>query len=294
MKGLMVASLENKIMYKLHVTIDKGSGFCFGVVYAIAMAEDILKEEGQLYCLGDIVHNDMEVARLRAMGLEIISHDQMKELHDVKVLIRAHGEPPSTYRVAMENNIQLIDASCPVVLKLQNRIRNSHENGENILIYGKQDHAEVIALKAQTGDKATVFQDIEELDLSKLPASVTLYSQTTKSKGKFHQITRSLRDKGLEVRPHDTICRQVSNREEELRAFARAHDKVIFVAGKKSSNGRMLYKVCKSVNDHAHFVTSPEEIKEAWFQPGESVGVCGATSTPQWLMEDVKAKLISF
>ncbi|MEM6264503.1 MAG: 4-hydroxy-3-methylbut-2-enyl diphosphate reductase [Bacteroidota bacterium] len=281
-------------MYNLKVSIDTRSGFCFGVVFAIEMAEDILREHGKLYCLGDIVHNDMEVDRLKKMGLEIISHQELENIHDAKVLIRAHGEPPATYLTAIENNLELIDASCPVVLKLQNRIRNSHENEENILIYGKKDHAEVIALKGQTEEKATVFMDVQELEMEKLPQEVTLYSQTTKSKQKFYDIAKDLRAAGKEVKVHDTICRQVSNREEELRDFARHHDKVVFVAGRKSSNGRMLYKICKEVNPGTHFVSNLEELEQAWFAPGETVGVCGATSTPQWLMEEVKASLEKF
>lgn len=275
----------------LSVTIDQGSGFCFGVVYAIEMAEDILREEGELYCLGDIVHNDMEVDRLTAMGLRIIDHNALTDLQDAKVLIRAHGEPPSTYQIALQNNLQLIDASCPVVLKLQNRIRNSHEDNEQVLIYGKKDHAEVIALRAQTGDKAKVFMDVSELDLDSLPKNVTLYSQTTKSKVKFYEITKQLKAAGIEVKAHDTICRQVSNREEELRDFARQFDIVIFVSGKKSSNGKMLYSICKEVNERTHFVINRNELLPSWFKPGDKVGICGATSTPQWLMEEVKTAL---
>ena len=255
------------------------------------MAEDILREEGKLYCLGDIVHNDMEVERLTAMGLKIIDHEALSSLHDAKVLIRAHGEPPATYQIALENNLQLIDASCPVVLKLQNRIRNSHKDEEAILIYGKKDHAEVIALRAQTGDKARVFMELDDLDLETLPKSVTLYSQTTKSKVKFYSITRQLEEAGIQVRSHDTICRQVSNREEELRNFSRQHDVVIFVSGKKSSNGKMLHSICKQVNERTHFVTNRHELQQKWFSQGDSVGICGATSTPQWLMEEVKATL---
>lgn len=280
-----------KAPFHLEVEIDTGSGFCFGVVYAIEMAEEYLQEHGKLYCLGDIVHNDVEVDRLKKMGLEIITHEELKDLHDAKVLIRAHGEPPSTYQIAMDNNIELIDASCPVVLKLQNRIRNSHDSDEQILIYGKQDHAEVIALRAQTGDNAIVFMDVAELEIDKLPKNVTLYSQTTKSKAKFHHITQQLKEAGLEVKAHDTICRQVSNREEELRAFANEHDKVVFVAGKKSSNGRMLHGICKEVNENTYFVSLPEEVDKAWFSENDKVGICGATSTPQWLMEEIKARL---
>ncbi|MDX2248582.1 MAG: 4-hydroxy-3-methylbut-2-enyl diphosphate reductase [Bacteroidia bacterium] len=278
-------------MYNLKVTIDPRSGFCFGVVYAIEMAEDILEKDGLLYCLGDIVHNDMEVERLKAKGLVIICYDQFRELKNAKVLIRAHGEPPETYRIAIDNNIELIDASCPVVLKLQNRIHHSYREGENILIYGKKDHAEVIGLQGQTQGNAIVFHDIDELDINTLPRQVTLYSQTTKNKNTFYNISRRLTEAGLEVKIHDTICRQVSNRDEELREFAREHDQIVFVAGRKSSNGKMLYQVCKEVNPDTYFVSSPEEICLEWFNPYDSVGICGATSTPQWLMDEVKKVL---
>jgi len=278
----------------MQVTIDSASGFCFGVVYAIEMAEEILDREGQLYCLGDIVHNDMEVKRLEAKGLQIISLAELRQLRRAKVLIRAHGEPPETYRIAMENELVLIDASCPVVLKLQNRIRNSYSQQEAILIYGKQDHAEVIALKGQTAGEAIVFQDIEELDLQALPPILTLYSQTTKSKHNFYAIARSLREAGFEVKLNDTICRQVSNRDEELRNFARQHDKIVFVAGKKSSNGKMLYQVCKATNPNSYFISDVSELEMEWFEENESVGICGATSTPQWLMEAVKKQLLTY
>lgn len=281
-------------MNDLTITIDPGSGFCFGVVFAIEMAEEILDTSGQLYCLGDIVHNDMEVERLRKKGLTIISHTELAELKDAKVLIRAHGEPPETYHLAMRNNLELIDASCPVVLKLQNRIRTAHLSEEHVLIYGKADHPEVIALKGQTGGKAQVFTDISELDLTILPPKVTLYSQTTKNRKSFHATAHSLQAQGFEVKKHDTICRQVSNRDDELRHFATAHDRILFVSGKKSSNGKMLYQVCKSVNPTTHFLSDPAELRAEWFEPGNSVGICGATSTPQWLMEEVRATILEF
>lgn len=278
-------------MLDLTVTIDSLSGFCFGVVYAIEMAEDILDEYGTLYCLGDIVHNDMEVKRLEKKGLRIISNQELTELKGARVLIRAHGEPPETYRIALENNLELIDASCPVVLKLQNRIRNSHEDKEKILIYGKKDHAEVIGLQGNIGNTGIVFTDTAELDIDALPDTVTLYSQTTKNKHSFREISRTLEQAGKRVVAHDTICRQVSNRDEELRAFAHRHDVIVFVAGKKSSNGHVLYGVCKEENPRTYFVSSNEEICQSWFTHAEKVGICGATSTPQWLMEDVKAAL---
>lgn len=273
----------------LRVTIDPLSGFCFGVVYAIEMAEDILDEFGSLYCLGDIVHNDQEVHRLERKGLKIISHSELENLQNARVLIRAHGEPPETYRIALQNNLELIDASCPVVLKLQNRIRNSYEAKENILIYGKKDHAEVIGLQGNINNEGTVFTSLKELDLAKLPEDLTLYSQTTKNKHTFWEITRQLEQAGKKVNAHDTICRQVSNRDDELREFAAAHDVIIFVAGKKSSNGQVLYGVCREVNTRTHFVSGPDELSRDWFHPGDSVGICGATSTPQWLMEAVQA-----
>lgn len=275
----------------LHVTIDKDSGFCFGVVYAIDMAEEILEEEGYLYCLGDIVHNDEEVARLKAKGLRIIGHEDFIQLKDEKVLIRAHGEAPETYKIALENNITLIDASCPVVLKLQNRIKTSHDSDEKILIFGKHGHAEVIGLQGQTNNEALVFQDIAELDQQELPASFTLYSQTTKSVSKFYEIKEELIRRGYDVKANDTICRQVSNRYEDLGDFARQYDKIVFVSGKKSSNGKVLYDVCKQANPQSYFVSDVAEIDVTQFNSNETVGICGATSTPMWLMKEVKQAL---
>jgi 4-hydroxy-3-methylbut-2-enyl diphosphate reductase len=281
-------------MLNLQVNIDKHSGFCFGVVYAIEMAEDILEQDGKLYCLGDIVHNDEEVKRLQNKGLQIINHDHLKTLKNEKVLIRAHGEPPSTYELALENNLELIDASCPVVLKLQNRIKNSYDKNENIYIYGKHGHAEIIGLLGQTNNNALVFQDITELEIEKLPKKLTLYSQTTKSTDKFYEIKEKLESEGFEVDANDTICRQVSNRDIELRDFAQLYDKIIFVAGTKSSNGKVLYEVCKQTNPNTYFVSNPEDIKQEWFGKNETVGICGATSTPMWLMEQVKEVIEKF
>ncbi len=277
--------------YNLQVSIDKSSGFCFGVVYAIEMAEDILDSEGYLYCLGDIVHNDEEVERLTNRGLKIIDHEILKGLRNEKVLIRAHGEAPSTYQLALENNLTLIDASCPVVLKLQNRIKNSHDDDEQVLIFGKHGHAEVIGLQGQTDGKAIVFQDLAELDNVELPAKFTLYSQTTKSTDKFYHIKDELLSRGYEVKANDTICRQVSNRYEELEDFVSHYNKIVFVSGKKSSNGKVLYDVCKKYNDNSYFISNVEEIDKSWFSENDKVGICGATSTPMWLMEDVKAAL---
>lgn len=277
--------------YNLQVSIDQDSGFCFGVVYAIDMAEEILEEDGYLYCLGDIVHNDEEVARLKAKGLRIIDHEALKELHNEKVLIRAHGEAPETYRIALENNIMLIDASCPVVLKLQNRIKTSYDDNEQILIFGKHGHAEVIGLQGQTNGEARVFMDIAELDDVELPSKFTLYSQTTKSTEKFYAIKEELLRRGYEVKANDTICRQVSNRDKDLHKFAEQFDKIVFVSGKKSSNGKVLYEVCKKHNPNTYFVSSIDELNHDMFSPGDKVGIAGATSTPMWLMQQVKAAL---
>ncbi|MES2830289.1 MAG: 4-hydroxy-3-methylbut-2-enyl diphosphate reductase [Bacteroidota bacterium] len=278
--------------YDLSVTIDKASGFCFGVVYAIDMAEDILDNEEYLYCLGDIVHNDEEVKRLTDRGLRIIDHDQLNGLRGEKVLIRAHGEAPSTYQLALENDLTLIDASCPVVLKLQNRIKGSHDEDEQILIFGKHGHAEVIGLQGQTDGKAIVFQDLAELDSIDLPAKFTLYSQTTKSTDKFYHIKNELITRGYDVKANDTICRQVSNRYSDLEKFVGNYEVILFVSGKKSSNGKVLYDVCKKFNPNSYFISNIEEIDFSWFNPKDRVGICGATSTPMWLMEQVKSFLL--
>lgn len=278
-------------MFNLQVDIDSNSGFCFGVVYAIEMAEDILEEKGQLFCLGDIVHNDEEVKRLEAKGLKIINHEELKNIYNSQVLIRAHGEPPSTYELALDNNLELIDASCPVVLKLQNRIKNSYDKEEQIYIYGKHGHAEVVGLLGQTSNNAVVFQDLEELDIATLPKEITLYSQTTKSTDKFYEINEVLKANGITVKTNDTICRQVSNRDKELRDFAQKFNVIVFVSGTKSSNGKVLYKVCKDQNERTYFVSSLDEVRSEWFGKDESVGICGATSTPMWLMEQIRSHL---
>ncbi len=274
--------------YNLDVSIDKDSGFCFGVVYAIEMAEEILEEDGYLYCLGDIVHNDEEVLRLKEKGLRIIGHEELLNLHNEKVLIRAHGEAPETYKIALDNDITLIDASCPVVLKLQNRIKTSYDVKEKVLIFGKHGHAEVIGLQGQTNNEALVFQDISELDHVELPHDITLYSQTTKSTDKFYEIKKELINRGHNVRANDTICRQVSSRYEDLGSFAEKFDKVVFVSGKKSSNGKVLYDVCVKSNPNTYFISDPVELKPELFQENDKVGICGATSTPMWLMEKVR------
>lgn len=281
-------------MLNLKVEIDHNSGFCFGVVYAIEMAEEILDNQGYLYCLGDIVHNDEEVKRLEAKGLKIITHDDLGTLKNESVLIRAHGEPPSTYELALNNNLTLIDASCPVVLKLQNRIKNSFDKKEKIYIYGKHGHAEVIGLLGQTSNEAVVFQSIDELDIETLPKNLTLYSQTTKSTDSFYEITKTLMEAGITVNSNDTICRQVSNRDRELRDFAGKFDHIIFVSGTKSSNGKVLYNVCKEQNPSTYFISNADQLDASLFSNGETIGICGATSTPMWLMEQVKERLATF
>lgn len=276
---------------RLTVSIDPNSGFCFGVVYAIEMAEEVLDEQGYLYCLGDIVHNDEEVSRLRAKGLRIIDHAQFALLRDEKVLIRAHGEPPSTYQKAIENNITLIDATCPVVLKLQNRIRNSYDKKETIFLMGKKGHAEVTGLMGQINNEGLVFADVSELEGQALPSEVTLYTQTTKSKQKFKETREALEARGVKVNAHDTICSQVSDRDSELRSFASQFDAIVFVSGTKSSNGKVLFNVCKEVNPRTHFISTVDELRPEWFRTHDRVGICGATSTPMWLMENVQKTL---
>ena len=291
----------------MKITIDKNSVYCFGVEYAIQMAEDEMEQSNFLYCLGDIVHNDMEVERLHGKGLRIISHEQLKELRDCKVLIRAHGEPPETYQIALNNNIELIDASCPVVLKLQNRVRTAYEKVEKengqIIIYGKPGHAEVEGLNGQTDKKAIIITeeaDLEKIDFSK-PA--VLFSQTTKSTQGFYRMKALIEEKyatkasGAEVsevfEAHDSICRQVSNREPWLKEFSQQHDVIIFVSGIKSSNGKALFQVCKNFNERSYFISNAEELNPDWFQESDSIGICGATSTPLWLMQDVEKGIMN-
>ncbi len=275
------------------VEIDDNSGFCFGVVFAISMAEDILDTEGKLFCLGDIVHNDEEVARLKAKGLQIIDHEQLKNIRNEKVLIRAHGEPPETYKLAMVNQIELIDASCPVVLKLQNRVREAYNDNEQILIYGKHGHAEVKGLVGQTNGEAIVVETFDELENINLPKKLQLFSQTTKRTKNLYKLKTTLEEKGIEVDFNDTLCRQVSNRDVQLPNFVKKFDKVIFVAGLKSSNGKVLFDVCKENNPNTFFVSNKNELQKEWFNTNETVGICGATSTPQWQMEEVKEAILA-
>lgn len=275
----------------MSVEIDSKSGFCFGVTTAIRKAEEVLDREGSLYCLGDIVHNTAEVERLQKKGLITITHEEMERLHDVKVLLRAHGEPPSTYELARKNNIEIIDATCPVVLQLQRRIKAAweadSERKSQIVIYGKKGHAEVNGLVGQTAGEAIVLQDIRELDKLHPDKKIDLYSQTTSSLEGFREMVSEIEKRrgDANIRWSDTICRQVANRMTGIRDFAQRHQVIIFVCGAKSSNGKVLYEACLEVNPNTYFISSPEELKKEWTTGAESIGICGATSTPAWLMQ---------
>lgn len=278
-------------MYQIE--IDSGSGFCFGVTTAIKKAEEELAKGTRLYCLGDIVHNGMECERLRKLGLITINHEDMENLHDVKVLLRAHGEPPSTYELARRNNIEIIDATCPVVLQLQRRIKKQYDNEPDaqIVIFGKNGHAEVLGLVGQTMQKAIViekYDDVKQLDFFR---DIYLYSQTTKSLDEFHRIIGYIQDHispEARFKSFDTICRQVANRMPNISQFATRHDLILFVCGHKSSNGKVLFNECKGVNPNSHLIEGPEEINPEWLKDIQSIGICGATSTPKWLMEQCR------
>ncbi len=288
----------------MKITIDKNSGFCFGVVNAIQAAENILKTRNHLYCLGDIVHNNMEVERLNKLGLEIINHEQFQKLKNVPVLIRAHGEPPSTYQTALQNNIELIDASCPVVLRLQNNVQQGYNNikkqNGQVVIYGKPGHAEVSGLAGQTNNEAIIVSNNEDLKKIDITKPISLYSQTTKSMEGFNELIKEIKIKKEEANSradfiiNDTICRQVSHRAPQLKEFSKNHDIIIFASGKKSSNGKYLHGICKENNSNTYFVSSPQDIKKEWFTSNDSVGICGATSTPRWLMDEIATLIASF
>ncbi|MCI5506100.1 MAG: 4-hydroxy-3-methylbut-2-enyl diphosphate reductase [Prevotella sp.] len=282
----------------MQIEIDNSSGFCFGVTTAIKKAEEELASGKTLYCLGDIVHNSMECERLKRLGLITINHDDMRKLQGVKVLLRAHGEPPSTYEIARQNNIEIIDATCPVVLQLQRRIKQQYDSFPNaqIVIFGKPGHAEVLGLVGQTESKAIVianFEEVKKLDFSR---DIYLYSQTTKSLDEFHRIIEYIQQHispQATFRSFDTICRQVANRMPNISTFATRHDLVLFVCGRKSSNGKVLYNECKSVNPNSHLIEKPEDIMKEWLEGVNTVGICGATSTPKWLMEQCRDAIIS-
>lgn len=289
----------------MQVEIDARSGFCFGVQNAVEIAEEALRNGEKVYSLGAIVHNDKEVERLYSLGLETINHEQFSRLNDCNVLIRAHGEPPETYRVAVKNNITIIEATCPIVKRLQSKIKEqwlkAKSNNGQIVIYGKPGHAEVIGLLGQTGNEgilASSLADIHQIDLSR---PVYLFSQTTMSVREYNDFALLIRSRMRENGSDDenllfiyrSICGQVSNREPHLKAFARKHDVIVFVSGKESSNGRILYSVCREVNENTYFISTPDEIDDAWFRGRNSAGVCGATSTPKWLIEAVRDRIKS-
>ena len=276
-----------------NIEIDEGSGFCFGVTTAIKKAEEELSRGAQLYCLGDIVHNGMECERLKRLGLVTINHEEMSNLHNATVLLRAHGEPPATYRLADTNNIEIIDATCPVVLQLQRRIKAQYESlpESQIVIFGKNGHAEVLGLVGQTQGHAIVIEKYDDVMMLDLTRDIYLYSQTTKSLDEFHRIIEYIQQHispNATFKSFDTICRQVANRMPNIKAFASRHDLVLFVCGHKSSNGKVLYGECKSVNPNSYQIEGPEEINPSWLKGVNTVGICGATSTPKWLMEQCR------
>ena len=278
------------------VEIDQGSGFCFGVTAAIQKAEEELAKGEKLYCLGDIVHNGQECERLKQMGLITINHEEFALLKNAKVLLRAHGEPPRTYQIARENHIEIIDATCPVVLRLQKRIKQEYDatpsdREKQIVIYGKNGHAEVLGLVGQTCGKAIVIEKLEEVKSLDFSKDIRLYSQTTKSLDEFRQIVAYIKEHispSATFEYYDTICRQVANRMPNIQKFASAHDLVFFVCGHKSSNGKILFQECKKVNPNSYQIDQPEEINKDLLKDAQSIGICGATSTPKWLMEACK------
>jgi 4-hydroxy-3-methylbut-2-enyl diphosphate reductase len=285
---------------KIDVEIDERSGFCFGVTTAIRKAEEELQKGAPLYCLGDIVHNGMECERLRSMGLIAIDHAQFRILCDVRVLLRAHGEPPETYELARERNIELIDATCPVVLNIQKRIKQEYSapgvTSKQIIIFGQKGHAEVLGLVGQTEGNAVVIESVKDIDRIDFTRDIYLYSQTTKSLDEFCLIVENIKQRiasNVEFRYYDTICRQVSNRLENIRHFAENHDLIFFVCGKKSSNGKVLYQECLKANPNSHHIEGSHEIDFSLIRDGQSIGICGATSTPKWLMEECKQAIVN-
>jgi len=277
----------------MKIEIDNGSGFCSGVTTAIKKAEEELAKGVTLYCLGDIVHNGMECERLRKLGLITINHDDMRELHDVKVLLRAHGEPPETYELARKNNIEIIDATCPVVLKLQQRIKTQYSSlpSPQIVIFGKKGHAEVLGLVGQTHSTAIVIESFDEVERLDFSRDIYLYSQTTKSLDEYRRIIEYILEHispDAIFKSFDTICRSVANRMPSISQFAAHHDLILFVCGRKSSNGKVLFNECKRINPNSHLIEDPDEIQPEWLDGKKSVGICGATSTPKWLMEQCR------
>lgn len=275
----------------LDIEIDSQSGFCFGVKKAIQRAEDILSQGKKLYCLGQIVHNQEEIKRLENLGMLTIGLDDIKNLSGENILIRAHGEPPETYNIIKNNHNVSIEATCPVVLKLQDRIKTTHDNGDFILIFGKKQHPEVLGLVGQIGGDYLVIKEFEELIVDELPDRITLYSQTTMDMDQLLEIAEKLKQAGKEVILKDTVCRQVLGRKAELHKFAKEKNIILMVAGKNSSNGQILFEACKLVNSRSYHISSVGDISSDWFLTGDKVGICGATSTPDWLMKDVEGHL---
>jgi len=282
----------------MKIEIDQGSGFCFGVTRAIGKAEEELNKDGHIYCLGDIVHNGKECDRLQRLGLTTINHEELTNIHRSKVLLRAHGEPPSTYQLAEKNEIEIIDATCPVVLHLQERIKKEYDNDtehkKQIVIFGKNGHAEVLGLVGQTEGTAIVIESIADLHKLDYNKDICLYSQTTKPLDEFRRIVEYIQkniSSDATFTYYDTICRQVANRMPNIREFANRHDVILFVCGKKSSNGKVLFKECKEANPKSYMIDTANEIELRWLQDCNSVGICGATSTPKWLMEECKIRI---
>ena len=283
--------------HMLQIEIDNGSGFCFGVTTAIRKAEEELASGKPLYCLGDIVHNSMEVERLHEKGLITINHGQLSALHDAKVMLRAHGEPPETYETARRNNIEIIDATCPVVLALQRRIKLQYDAAPQaqIVIFGKNGHAEVLGLVGQTHQRAIVIEKFEDVTRLDFERDIYLYSQTTKGLDEFQDIIKYIKEHisaSATFKSFDTICRQVANRIPNIAAFAVRHDLILFVSGRKSSNGKVLFGECLRVNPNSHLIESAEEIEKHWLKDVSTVGICGATSTPKWLMEECRDAIL--
>ncbi len=282
----------------MQVEIDNGSGFCFGVTTAIKKAEEELAKGNALYCLGDIVHNGMEVERLHEGGLQTITHDDLYNLHGVKVLLRAHGEPPETYETARRNGIEIIDATCPVVLQLQRRIKRQYDANPDaqIVIFGKTGHAEVLGLVGQTNSRAIVVEKFDDVKCLDFTRDIYLYSQTTKSLDEFHKIIGYIQEHispEATFKSFDTICRQVANRMPNIAAFATRHDLILFVSGRKSSNGKVLFHECHRVNSNCFQIERADEIRKEWLEGIETVGICGATSTPKWLMEECRDRILN-
>jgi len=286
----------------MRVDIEMNSGFCFGVEHAIKLTEEALKSGEEVYCLGQIVHNEVEVKRLEGLGLKIIDHNEFRMLRNSKVVIRAHGEPPETYKIALENNNDIIEATCPIVKRIQRKVKNHYENtGKRVqnLIYGKKEHAEVVGLIGHTEGNSIVISEMDDINQINFNKPAEIFSQTTRSREKYAKVINEIRKRyekeGYEpdemLRVNNTICGQVANREPQLRKFSRYHDVIIFVSGKSSSNGRMLYEVCLKINPNTYFISDTDELKDAWFDKVSSVGVCGATSTPKWLINKVAEKI---